>query len=76
MVITPGHGGTIGELGNALVFKRPVAVLELPGAHNVKFNRAMRALRDYYVEGKQRPQIRFFRSPEKLAAWVTSLAPR
>lgn len=70
MVVVPGHGGTIGELGNALAFKRPVAVLELPGAENAKFSRAMRALKDFYRVSSRRPPIEFFRSPEALARWV------
>lgn len=71
VVVTPGHGGSIGELGNALVFRRPIAVLELPGVGNAKFTRAMRALKDYYNVDKQgKPPIRFFKSPEKATQWL------
>jgi predicted Rossmann-fold nucleotide-binding protein len=71
VVVTPGHGGTIGELGNALVFRRPVAVLELPGEANAKFVRAMRALSDFYSVDKQgKPPIRFFKSPDRAAQWL------
>jgi predicted Rossmann-fold nucleotide-binding protein len=77
VVVTPGHGGTLGELGNALVFKRPIAVLALPGAANAKFTRAMRALRDFYnVDKKDKPPIRVFKSPERAAAWLLGQAKR
>jgi len=76
VVLTPGHGGTLGELGNAQVLKKPVAVLEPPGADNAKFNRAMRALRTFYRVEKSDPPIRFFKSPDKLASWVMQQAGR
>ena len=70
VVVTPGHGGTLGELGNALALKRPIAVLQPPGEAGAKFVRAMRAYTDFYRIEKRQPLIRFFKDPAKLAAWV------
>ncbi len=70
VVLTPGHGGTLGELGNALVLKRPIAVLQPKGEAGAKFARAIRAYTAFYRLEKSAPTIRFFKDPAKLAAWV------